>query len=342
MPHESRITNHASLTACDAFDLPEPLPERVRIPFGTWVHPKAGEFTIDEHNARQMADNFAGLGVDVVIDYEHQTLSGAKAPAAGWIKGLGVEADGLYAAVEWTEEAQRLIAAKEYRYWSPVFDFTAKDPRTGNRIGAVLHSLALTNTPLLAGDIHPLTNRRECPATEPERSDPMDQSQWAERIGLAPDATEEQIAERLAELAQPPARLVPASVTAALDLPDDAAEQDACARIAALKDPDGFVAQEEYDSLRRELTERVATALVDRALAECKVAPAQRDWARDYALRDPDGFEQFVACAPRILGPKAAAQPAAAPAVLTREERAVCEQLHIEPARFAQTTEALP
>jgi len=68
MPHESRITNHASLTACDAFDLPEPLPERVRIPFGTWVHPKAGEFTIDEHNARQMADNFAGLGVDVVID----------------------------------------------------------------------------------------------------------------------------------------------------------------------------------------------------------------------------------------------------------------------------------
>jgi phage I-like protein len=38
-------------------------------------------------------------GIDMVIDYEHQTMMGIEAPAAGWIKELNARDDGLWARV---------------------------------------------------------------------------------------------------------------------------------------------------------------------------------------------------------------------------------------------------
>jgi len=119
-------------------------PEWVRVaPYGSWHHPKAGAFTIGPGNARQMVAN-AARGVDIVVDFEDQTLTGAKAPAAGWLKQLEARDDGVWARVEWTEQGRAMIEAKQYRYFSPVFAFDAKDPRTGERIATALHSVALT------------------------------------------------------------------------------------------------------------------------------------------------------------------------------------------------------
>jgi len=33
-----------------------------------------------------MVAHYEERGLDLVVDYEHQTLSGHKAPAAGWIR----------------------------------------------------------------------------------------------------------------------------------------------------------------------------------------------------------------------------------------------------------------
>ncbi|HRQ82793.1 MAG TPA: phage protease, partial [Azospirillaceae bacterium] len=65
-------------------------------------------------------------GIDGMIDYDHAYDLGAlkgvgAAPAAGWIKDLKAEPDGVYGLVEWTGRAALAIAAKEYRYISPVF-----------------------------------------------------------------------------------------------------------------------------------------------------------------------------------------------------------------------------
>jgi phage I-like protein len=83
------------------------------------------------------------------IDYEHQTLlsrsNGQPAPAAGWFHQLAVD-NGLVATdVDWTERAHAMLAAREYRYLSPVFSY---EPGTG-RVVDLLHA-ALTNTPALA------------------------------------------------------------------------------------------------------------------------------------------------------------------------------------------------
>ncbi|MDD4978776.1 MAG: phage protease [Gallionella sp.] len=91
---------------------------------------------------------------DFLIDYEHQTISASKnglpAPAAGWFKRLewrNGDSGGLFALdVRWTERAAAMIAAREYRYISPVFTF---DFKTGDVQG--LHSAAITNDPALDG-----------------------------------------------------------------------------------------------------------------------------------------------------------------------------------------------
>lgn len=83
----------------------------------------------------------------LVVDYDHASdlaaPQGRPAPAAGWIKGLQARADGLWGLVDWPPRAAGLIAGKEYRYLSPVFQHTA----TGT-VRRLLRA-ALTNSPNL-------------------------------------------------------------------------------------------------------------------------------------------------------------------------------------------------
>ena len=63
-----------------------------------------------------------------MFDYDHQSVFGARpgvggrAEAAGWIVGFDVDTAGVWATVDWTEEALSALRAKKYRYVSPVFD----------------------------------------------------------------------------------------------------------------------------------------------------------------------------------------------------------------------------
>ncbi|HOW19122.1 MAG TPA: phage protease, partial [Phycisphaerae bacterium] len=119
-----------------------------------------GEFTV--HGQRVILDDQAAAAtiaavrarrVDTVIDYEHQTEGGkfaspdGTAPASGWIKGLSVQPGvGLVADVQWTPRAARMIAAREYRYLSPVLTVSKTDGRV---VG--IRSVALTNAPAIDG-----------------------------------------------------------------------------------------------------------------------------------------------------------------------------------------------
>lgn len=90
----------------------------------------------------------------LVIDYEHQTLNAEKngqtAPAAGWWDAKNMvwrEGQGLFITdVTWTEKASAMIAAGEYKFFSPVFKY---DKQTG-AVTAILMG-ALTNYPAIDG-----------------------------------------------------------------------------------------------------------------------------------------------------------------------------------------------
>jgi len=130
------------------------VPEEIQIlPYGH-VASKKGNFIADETAYEDILLNFNKERNDIVIDYEHQTLSGKEAPAAGWIKELIDKGkDGLWAKVEWTSKAREYLTNKEYRYLSPVIWVRKSDGRA-----VVIHSAALTNTPAVDG-MMPIANK---------------------------------------------------------------------------------------------------------------------------------------------------------------------------------------
>ena len=115
-----------------------------------WGHWQGGyELTVAD--LQRMVANFSA---PVVIDYDHATQLaelGSEVPAAGLINRVWVEGDILHGEVDWTERAEGMIDADEYRFLSPVIDPDAADRNTAEPIGAVLETVALTNSPFMDG-----------------------------------------------------------------------------------------------------------------------------------------------------------------------------------------------
>ncbi len=117
-------------------------------PYGEQHYTKDGKedaFRFSPESADRVIREFHSRARDLVIDYEHQTLTGGKAPAAGWIGDLEKTEEGLVAKVNyWTDAAADLLQKREYRYFSPTFLMSGKEV-------TALHSVALTNHPAMHG-----------------------------------------------------------------------------------------------------------------------------------------------------------------------------------------------
>ncbi len=98
---------------------------------------------VDQQDLDRIIAAWKARGNDLVIDYEHQTLGGGQAPAAGWIKELQARPDGLWARTEWTDKARQYLESREYRYFSPVLSMG------GNGHPVAVENAALTNYPAL-------------------------------------------------------------------------------------------------------------------------------------------------------------------------------------------------
>lgn len=267
-----------------------------------------GEFDVDEESFAAMKAQIAQRGVDLVVDYEHQTLTGEQAPAAGWVKELFLDDGQIKARVEWTPRAKEYLENREYRYHSPVITVRKSDNKAMG-----LHSIALTNTPAIE-HIDPIVNS----LTFEGGQDNMDfLKEIAKLLGLGEDATEEQVSEALkacleenktlkesAEAAkqQPPESdkvVANKEVCELLGLKAGAPTADVAAAIMALKGGDGLA--EEVKALKEKLADRDAEEAVEMALKAGKITPAQRDWAKGYALKSPGDFKDFVEKAPQVV-----------------------------------------
>ncbi len=110
-------------------------------------------FEVDWEALTAMVLAFQDRRVDLVVDYEHQSLQGDRAPAAGWIKALEARDDGLWARVEWTAQAEDYLRHREYRYFSPVLRLDQETRKPTE----LLH-VGLTNVPAIKG-LPPLVAR---------------------------------------------------------------------------------------------------------------------------------------------------------------------------------------
>ena len=121
-------------------------PDTIKIlPVGN-VSSEKGNFIVDKESFQLMKAEMERRGIDIVIDYEHQTLGNVQAPAGGWVKELIYTDEAVMAKVEWTPRAEEYLKNREYKYLSPVILTRKKDNKA-----VVLHSIALTNTPAING-----------------------------------------------------------------------------------------------------------------------------------------------------------------------------------------------
>ena len=288
------------------------VPTEIKIlPLGR-VHSQKGDFNVDEESVELIRKQFKDRKLDLVIDYEHQTLSDVQAPAGGWIKDLYKGEDAIIAKVEWTAKAAEYLKNKEYRYLSPVVLVRKRDQKA-----TAIHSVALTNTPAIDG-MFAVVNSLDIEDIS-EGGNIMDLKELAKALGLPETATEEEIkkavedaakaAEKLKELdgkkedgKQPEGTEVVANSTilSMLGLKADAKTEDVAASIMALKAgaPD---TQAELLALKQRMAERDADEVVEKALKEGKITAAQSEWAKSYALKDMEGFKGFVDKAPVVV-----------------------------------------
>lgn len=280
----------------------EGVPKVIKIlPVGN-VKSRKGPFVVDRVSFNEMLEYFKDRQLDVVVDYEHQTLDGTEAPAAGWIKGIEFTDEGVMARVEWTEKAKGYLANKEYRYLSPVVFKRNSDSRA-----VMLHSVALTNTPAIDG-MEPIINSLNFDLEGGIEMEFI--KQMAKVLGLAEDATEEQVLDAIKKLNDTSAQkqkegeaeiVANKEILEALELNEKATVEDVKGKIISLKNPAGFVSAEDFKKLQEKIQKKESDDLVQVALSQGKITPAQKEWASVYALKDPTGFKNFVDNAPQVV-----------------------------------------
>lgn len=175
--------------------------EYIRIvPLGDFPYHHVFGHKLTAEHLSEMVANFNRYSTDVFIDYDHESVFWGSTRAAGWITELELREDGLYCKYpEFTPAAREAIANREFRYFSPVY-FLETNGKDGERHGARLDSVALTNRPYFdEGEIDPVGNASSVAKPSPDSPDSLsspssDSSSEMERkrllalLGLADDA----------------------------------------------------------------------------------------------------------------------------------------------------------
>lgn len=258
----------------------------------------------------------------------------------------------MWGRVEWTDKGKAHVAAREYRYVSPVYYYQQD---TGD-IQAI-ESVALTNVPNLTG-LKALAARE--PGLNLFTGDIT--MSFLKTMASVLGITDVEPTEAAVETA---ARRVMADVGAmkcAMSVMAEAAKTDdktpggiakavqAIAARAEHPDVSKYVPVETFNTVNAELSRMKAAqslALVEQGKAEGKISPALEGWAKEAAASDPEAFKKFLASAPDLRpGKVSQTVSAAAPndAQKTKFDdtaKALCRALGVSEDDYEKATQAV-
>lgn len=263
--------------------------KRKIVPIGYFPeHPDGAHEVTREH----LEEIVANATSDIMVDMGHEALYWPGAPAYGWIPkdSLEVRDDGLYADEPmWTPDTQEMIENRKYRFLSPAYILEAKD-KTGRQIGAQLYPISLVNQPYFDVEIDALRNSK----AKEEESDNMKYSkEMREKLGMAEDATDEEVDAKLDELVKLQTENSNGSGNdngneGASDDDADKKEQEQEAEVVAnsdlMKRLDAIERQREAD--REAQLKADAEALVNSAIEQGKILPAEKKVWLNSAIAD--------------------------------------------------------
>lgn len=353
------------------------LPVLPASPFRT-VDGRSGiEFSYD---ATALIAAQAAKGRKLPLDIEHNTEQGGDKDtrARGWVHSLttaeaepelGLEVGVLYAWVELTPLGKQELNGKLWGYTSGVAMGAWIDEQSIQFMR--IKSLALTNNPATEMPMNFTAESDEADGQEgaegehsgsaytQEQADQEQQMLKAilAKLGLAADATAEQIEAAIAELQAPAQALTACGFTAAELTAGAAVRAEALTaaneQVTALTAQVGTLTTEltaaqataqaltaEVATLKANEAERAVFAAVDAVIAARKATPAQRDALARIARADLAAFTETFAAAPVVLAADPST-PAVAPAAaenfgLTAEQVAFCKSHNINPAIYAK------
>lgn len=159
-------------------------------PFGEWPNGKTVQ-VCDEAAFNKLVEAWrAGGEREVLCDFEHRSEDPAltsDTQAAAWIGNIAVNKDGLVGDLKFTANGAQAVSDRALRFLSPVWELDA-DGRPCR-----LRSVALTNKPNIP--VACVLNREPAPAVKPveEETKGPEMDKLKELLGLAPDASEEDV-----------------------------------------------------------------------------------------------------------------------------------------------------
>jgi phage I-like protein len=300
------------------------------LPAGTFAgRDGRGPFRVSDPDAIIAATDALRMEAGLPIDYDHATdfaaPSGRRAPAAGWIRAIEVRNGALWGKVEWTKHGSAAVVTHEYRYISPVFEYSQD-----GEVRRVLRA-ALTNNPNLyltaisasvpnddsVTSRVPLQQQSKATVNELHEGEMADniEKQLCELLGLEVGSTPEVIADEVLKVLGLNASIGQAeeiTTEAPAVRPPGAVFGDATGSRttvhSVVADPTRYVPIEQFESTLTELNQlRAATARerasfrVDAAMKAGKIVPSQREWAIAYCQANICGFESFVARQPALI-----------------------------------------
>lgn len=290
-----------------------------------------GGWYVDDTNGYALAEQINQSKIKMMIDYEHQTLfiaqNGQGNPAAGWInRAEYLSGEGLFADVEWTTKAATQIKNKEYRYISPYF-YTDNDGKVLEVINA-----ALTNRPALH-ELHEAIATSQFNHQQEENT----MLKLLQALFDLPDATEEDIKAKLTALS---AEKNKAGIALGAVYGELATQQQKAVALSKqanqVPDPSKYVALSEMKAVQDELRKLQETVVADKvekmvevALSEGALLPAQKEWAIKLGKANPQALSDYLAVAPKHnLGDKQAkADPNGEKVALSAEDKHVAKML---------------
>lgn len=196
----------------------QPLPDRVSAgealtvqvtPFGDWPH---GECV--QHVTREACESMISAWTkagkpEILVDFDHDAEDGKSTVAAAWASNLRIDDErGLVADFKFTDKGAEAVSSRRFRFLSPCWDVEVGRWRDGGKEAknekdapaevtpSRLVSIALTNKPNIPVD--PVLNKDPEPDNqnvEDKEKSKMDKIK--EALGLAPEATEEQVLEAI-------------------------------------------------------------------------------------------------------------------------------------------------
>ena len=292
-------------------------------------------------------DIFASMGEQgreqLPMDYDHGMLGMISGPessaSAGWFS-VELRADGLYASsIEWTSRALKAIEDREYRFTSPAVMLEETDEVGMLRVTELIN-VALTNLPATIGQ-KPLVASAKQTAEKQEVLEDMDKKLIRKMLGLAEDATDEQVSAKVAELsaaAKAADEAKAASAAAKTEAEKRGASLTSMTSQLAALDAKAKVADQlgakvaELEALQ---TRQAWQSAFDAGDREGKLPKSLHAWAQTQTVEQ---LSAFIAAAPVVHGGRthAPAQGSGTPDQLSVEEREVCKQLGINRQVFAQ------